>query len=116
MAPIAHIRAVLAWAWAPMVYMLPLWGIRYILFKDEMFKITHPVLDSVPLLSGLFMLISMVDVVVFVLYLYILLSGLAQVNRFSFFRGLGVFMLYQLIVYVFVLLLSTVLMPAGFTF
>lgn len=102
-------RMSMAWSWAPMVYLLPLWGIKYILFREELFQSDKSFLESQTILNGLFGLFGLLDFLITILGLYILFSALAEVNRFSVWRALGSYFLMSLAFSVPVLLLFTIL-------
>ncbi len=114
-APLGHVRTVMAWAWAPLVYTMPLWGIKYILFRDELFQVEQPIIQSSTLLQGLWGIIQLVDVIVIVFHLYILFSGLAQINKFTFLKSVGAFLILQVILSIPLLLLFSLMMSAGLT-
>ena len=111
LAPLEHIRTVIVWSWAPFVYTLPLWGVKYILFRNELFLIEKPFIDSQPVLSGLFDFMTMVDFAVFVFYLYILFTGLSQVNKFSMLKSIGSWVLMSLVLGIPMLLILYLLGP-----
>ena len=102
-------RMCMAWSWAPMIYLLPLWGIKYILFREELFQADKSFLQSQTVLNVLFELFGFVDFVAAILGLYILFSTLAEVNRFSVWRALGAYALMSLAFTIPVLILFTVL-------
>lgn len=102
-------RMAMAWSWVPIIYLLPLWGIKYILFREELFQADKSFLQSQTLLNTLYGLFGFVDFVVSILGLYILFSALAEVNRFSVWRALGSYLLMSLAFTLPVLLLFTLL-------
>lgn len=104
-APKEHNRAALAWSWAPIVYLLPLWGIKYILFREELFLTDRSFLQSEPLLNGLWVFLDVVDFGVAIWSLIILFSALAEVNRFDLWRGVVAYLVMSLLLLLPVLLL-----------
>ncbi len=90
-------RICIAWSWAPMVYTFPLWGVKYILFRKELFLIERPLMESQAVLGGLFELLGLVDFVVFVWSMFILFSTLSEINQFSVLRSIGAVILSGLI-------------------
>ena len=93
-----QVRVCIAWSWAPVVCTLPLWGVKYILFREEIFYSKKSFLESEPILSNLFMLLLMVDLVISVWSFIILFNSLSEVNRFSTFRGMAAVVITGLIV------------------
>lgn len=83
------LRAAVAWSWAPTVYLLPLWGVRYILFRDELFKDARPFVESHGLLSALYSFFGGLDFLLSFLTVFILVQTLAEVNRFSVWKSMG---------------------------
>jgi len=108
----AQTRVSLAWSWAPMVYFSPLWGVKYILFKNETFMLHRPVLESIPVLKGMFGFIEFVDFAVYVWSLVVLIQMLAEINRFTSMRALMNVVLSSLLIGIPVLLLLYIMAPA----
>jgi len=108
-----QVRAVIAWSWAPIVYTLPLWGVKYILFREELFTTGKTFIESQPALSFLFELFTAVDFVITIWYLMILFTGLAEVNRISVGRGIAAAILAFVLVGLPALLLVYFLAPQG---
>ncbi|HPG39826.1 MAG TPA: Yip1 family protein [bacterium] len=108
-----QVRAVIAWSWAPIVYTLPLWGVKYILFREELFTTGKTFIESQPALSFLFELFTAVDFVITIWYLMILFIGLAEVNRISVGRGIAAAVLAFVLVGIPALLLVYFLAPQG---
>jgi hypothetical protein len=79
----AENRLCLAWSWVPIVYFLPLWGVKFMLFKNETFLLVRPVMENVPALVGLFNFFEFFDFVMYGWSLYILIRMLSEVNQFS---------------------------------
>lgn len=90
-------RICIAWSWAPLVYTFPLWGVKYILFRKELFLSERPFIEAQPVLSGIFELLALVDFAVFVWSLFILFSVLSEMNQFSVLRSIGAVILSNLI-------------------
>ncbi|MBN1542587.1 YIP1 family protein [candidate division KSB1 bacterium] len=86
-ATVPETRAALAWSWVPIISILPLWIVRYILFRDELFKLETPHIDSVPQLSFLYNTINLIEFAIVVWGALILYSALAEINRFSAWRS-----------------------------
>lgn len=81
-------RIAYAWSWAPAVYLMPLWGIKYILFRDELFKSDKSYLLSQPVLSATHSILQFVDFLVAVWSLVILLMMISHIARLPFIRTL----------------------------
>jgi len=101
-------RLSMAWSWAPVVYLLPLWGIKYILFRNELFTSDKSYLESEPFLNGLYGFFSIVDFLITIISLYILFSALSEVNRFSVWKSLGAYLLMTLVFTIPVLILLSI--------
>lgn len=84
-----EIRSAVAWSLAPFVYLFPLWGVKYILFREELFLLERPFVESHAFLSGLWGLFELVDFVINFWSLFILFSGISEVNKFSIWKSLG---------------------------
>ncbi len=107
-ATIHETRLSMAWSWAPIVYLLPLWGIKYILFRNELFTADKSYLESEPFLNGLYGIFSIVDFVITIVSLYILFSALSEVNRFSVWKSLGAYLLMTFVFTIPVLLILSI--------
>lgn len=83
------LRIAVAWSWAPVVYLLPLWGVKYILFKQEIFKTEKPFIEAHQFLSGLLGFFDMLDFFVTMFTLFILFNAVAEVNGFSIWKSIG---------------------------
>lgn len=108
-----QVRAVIAWSWAPIVYTLPLWGVKYILFREELFTTGKAFIESQSVLSFLFELFAVVDFVIVIWYLLILFTGLAEVNRMSVMRSIGAAILAFVLVGIPAMLLVYFMAPQG---
>lgn len=84
-----QLRVAVAWSWAPVVYLLPMWGVRYILFRDELFLLQRPILESFALLSGLYAFFGMIDFFVSFFTLFILFHAVAEVSSISIWKSIG---------------------------
>ncbi len=84
----AELRIAVAWSWAPVVYLLPMWGVRYILFRHEMFTTQQPFIESHELLSALYGFFNVVDFLVSIMSLFILFNTVSEVNKFSVWRSI----------------------------
>lgn len=81
-------RLCLAWSWAPIVFFLPLWGVKMILFKEETFQLTRPVLEQISVLKGLSGFLDIFDFIIYGWSIYVLIRMLAEVNRMSNIRAI----------------------------
>ena len=88
-----ELRVAVTWSWAPVVYLLPLWGVKLILFREEMFRLEKPFAEANAFLSGLQGLFGIVDFLVAIFSLFILVSAIAEVNGFSSWKSIGAFAL-----------------------
>ncbi|MBN1466558.1 YIP1 family protein [candidate division KSB1 bacterium] len=84
-----EMRRAIAWSWAPTVYLLPLWGVKYILFRQEIFKSARPFIEAQPFLSSLYSVFNAVDFFVSILTIFILFNTVAEVNGFSIWKSMG---------------------------
>ncbi len=84
-----ELRAAVAWSWAPVVYMLPLWGVKYILFRDELFSVEKPFIQAHQFLAALHGIFGIVDFFITMFSLFILFNAVAQVNGFSVWKSIG---------------------------
>ena len=100
-----EIKAAIAWAWVPIVILLPLWIVKIIFFRHELFLSNTPIIDSQPILSTLFGFFTFIDLIISIWSLLILYVTLSEVNKFSTWRGFGTVVLSGLIVSVPVLIL-----------
>jgi len=105
------IRTSIAWSMAPVVYMLPLWGVKYILFRQELFSAEKPFMNAHEFLSGLAGLFEVIDVLISLFSFYILINAIAEVSGFSFWRSIGSIGAVILILTVPALFLIRFLMP-----
>ncbi len=110
-AQITETRAVLAWSWVPLVSTLPLWGVKFILFREEFFQIEKPFVESQPVLSFLDGLIYFVDFGLVIWTMVILIAGLAEVHKTPVGKTLGAFIVMNLIVLIPSMLILTLCSP-----
>ncbi len=82
-------RVAVAWSWAPAVYLLPMWGVRYILFRDELFTDARPFVDSHALLSALFSFFNGVDFFLSFFTLYVLIQTVSELGHMSVWKSIG---------------------------
>ncbi|MBN2412017.1 YIP1 family protein [candidate division KSB1 bacterium] len=108
-----QVRAVIAWSWAPIVYTLPLWGVKYILFRDELFTLKKTFIESQNLLAVLYEFFNFIDFAIVILYLFILFAGLSEVNRIPVLRSIGAVFMVSIIIALPILLLLMLMAPAG---
>ncbi len=84
-----QIRTAFVWSMAPVAYTLPLWGIRYILFRDELFTTERPFIEAHEFLKTLFGFFEGIDVIISLFSFYILINAIAEVSGLSFWRSIG---------------------------
>lgn len=106
-----ELRAAFAWSWAPVVYLLPLWGVKYIFFRNEIFLMEKPFVESVAFLSGLQGLFGFIDFIIALFSLFILFNALSEVNGFSIWRSIGAFAIVMLALSLPALLLMQAVAP-----
>ena len=107
----AAVRAAVAWSWAPVVCMLPLWGVKGILFGAELFSSQKTRIAAEPVLGALYGLTALVDLVISVWSTVILVLALSEVNRFRVSRALAVTLISAFLLAVPVLILTSLLTP-----
>lgn len=93
-----EIRAAIAWSWVPLVSTLPLWIVKYILFRDELFLSKKTLIESQPLASTLYSVIGFIDVAIAIWSLLLLYNAIGEVNRFSSWRGIAAVLLAGIII------------------
>ena len=106
-----ELRTAVAWSWAPVVYLLPLWGVKFILFRHELFQTEKPFIEAHQILSGLYGLFGVVDFFVTLISFFILFNAIAEVNGFSIWRSVGAFAIVMLILLAPALLLMRAVAP-----
>jgi len=106
-----ELRTAVAWSWAPVVYLLPLWGVKLILFRNELFRTDKPFIEAHQILSGLVGLFGVVDFLITLVSLFILFNAIAEVNGFSIWRSVGAFAIVMLALFVPALLLMQAVAP-----
>ncbi len=106
------LKVTVAWSWAPIVYTLPLWGVKYILFRQDIFTSNIEWIQAQPVLNMVFIILSFVDFIIGFLSLYILINGVIEVNKFSLIKGIGVVFLNMLIIILLLLPVILFLAPA----
>ncbi|NIA30406.1 MAG: hypothetical protein GWP06_10915 [Actinobacteria bacterium] len=107
-----ELQAAIAWSWVPIVSTLPLWGVKYILFRNEVFSPEKTFTQSQPVLANLHSLIGFVDFVIIVWSLYIFFNAVSEVNRFSFGRSIATILIAGLIITIPSMLLLALCAPA----
>lgn len=105
------LRTAVAWSWAPIVYLLPLWGVKYILFRKELFESEKPFIEAHQFLSGLLGLFDMLDFFITMVSIFILFNAVAEVNGFSIWRSIGAIAVVLLIMTIPALLLLRFVSP-----
>ena len=83
------LRSAFVWSLAPVVYTLPLWGVKFILFRHELFSAEKPFIEAHEFLQGLYAFVDGVDLVISLVSFYILINAVAEVSGFSFWRSIG---------------------------
>lgn len=106
-----ELRIAVAWSWAPIVYLLPMWGVRYILFREEMFTSQRPFIESHEILSGLFGFFEAIDFIISIMSLFILFNTVTEVNKFSVWRSIAAIGLLMILLTIPLLLLVSVVSP-----
>jgi hypothetical protein len=84
-----EMRRAIAWSWAPTVYLLPLWGVKYILFRQEIFKSEQPFIDAHTFLHSLLGLFDAFDFFIAMWTIFILFNTVAEVNGFSILKSMA---------------------------
>jgi hypothetical protein len=84
-----QLRTAFAWSLAPIVYTFPLWGVKYILFRQELFTTEKSFIDAHQFLENLFGFFQGVDFIISLFTFYILINAVAEVSGFSFWRSIG---------------------------
>lgn len=88
-----EVRAAFAWSMVPTMYLLPLWLIMIAGFGASLFASDIPQLHANPLLALPLLAFSLLDLAVSLWAQVLLFLGLAEVHRFSFWRGLATWFL-----------------------
>ncbi|MBD3383849.1 hypothetical protein GF407_02880 [candidate division KSB1 bacterium] len=83
------LRRAIAWSWVPVVSTLPLWIVKWLLFRDEVFTIETPFIDSQPVLRQLYDFIGFVDLVIGLWVLIILYNTVSEAHGFTLWKGVG---------------------------
>ena len=110
-AKITETRVVLAWSWVPLVSTLPLWGVKYILFREEFFLPEKPFMEAHPVLSFLNGLIYFVDFALVIWTMVILIAGLTEAHKTPVGKTVGAFIVMNLIVLIPSMLILTLCSP-----
>ncbi len=85
-----HVKTAIAWASTPVVFALPLWIAKLLLFGSEMFTEETPRLDAHPILLIPLIAMALIEVVLSIWSLVLLCNTLAEVQSFpSAWRGLA---------------------------
>ena len=106
-----ELRIAVAWSWAPVVYLLPMWGVRYILFRQEMFTSQQPFIESHELLSALYGFFNVVDFLISMMSLFLLFNTVSEVNKFSVWRSIAAVGLLMILLTIPFLLLVSIMGP-----
>jgi len=97
MATLAENRAALAWSWVPVVYLLPMWGVRFILFRNELFSVDKVFIESHAFFSTLWGFFEIYDFGISLWCLFILFTALSEVNYFSVWKGVASYFIMSLL-------------------
>ncbi len=84
-----ELRTSFVWSLAPIVYTFPLWGVKYILFRQELFTAEQSFIQTYEFLKILYGFFQGVDFIISLLTFYILINAVAEVSGFSFWRSIG---------------------------
>lgn len=106
-------RTAVAWSWAPIVATLPLWGVKYILFREELFLVEKPFLESQPLLQFFHGIFQLVDLALVIWTIVILVRGLSAVHQVSAPRTLAAVVLINVLLMIPGLFLIMLFSPGG---
>lgn len=93
-----EVRATLAWSSVPHIALLPAWLLMLALLGPDLFTSDMPRLEANLWLSLPLMAFGILDIAMALWSMAILLLGLAEVNRFSFWRSLATWFLTLLLV------------------
>lgn len=107
-----EIRAAIAWSWVPIVTLMPLWLVKYILFRNELFSNEKTYIQSQPVLANLYSILNFVDFVIAIWSLVLLYINISQVNQFSTVKGFLSVLLSSLIIGIPAFLIMLLLFPA----
>jgi hypothetical protein len=104
-----EVQTVVAWAGIPFIVKILLFFLQMLLFGQETFTSHTPVTDSSTVLSTLYMVFSLLDLLLTVWYYVILSKGLGKVHGFSGWIGFGVVLLSTLVILLILFLIGLIM-------
>lgn len=105
------LRAAVAWANVPVIWVFPLWLIEIAIFREELFTTATPRMDANPSLGILLVVLGLVEIVAAVWSFVLLLKTVGEVQGFSAWKALGNLLLGFLVILVpLVMLVALVMM------
>jgi hypothetical protein len=93
-----EVRAAIAWASVPQIYLLVLWIPELLIFGEEMFTTATPRIDSSPLLAFLLLAFAGLEIVVGAWNIVVYRKCIGEAHQFSAWKGLASTILAGLII------------------
>jgi hypothetical protein len=84
-----EVRSALAWSSVPLLATIPLWIIRLVLLRNELFTFNKPRLISNPALAYFLAATVIPELILSIWWLVVTLKALGEVQRFSAWRALS---------------------------
>jgi hypothetical protein len=110
-APITETRTAIAWSWVPIVATLPLWGVKFILFRNELFTLEKPFLESEPILNFFFGIFQFADITLYMWTVVILIAGLSKVHKLPVRKTVSAFLLLNVLMFIPSVIIMTLCAP-----
>ncbi|SDW87378.1 Yip1 domain-containing protein [Marininema mesophilum] len=101
-------RIAMAWGGIPFIVKGILWIPQLLLFQKDNFTTLHPLLDTSVLLSVLFWIFGLMDLVLTVWYVVVISKSVGEAHNISSIQGFGILLLSFLVVIVAMILISLI--------
>lgn len=84
-----EVRATIAWSSIPIIFILPLWIPKLLIFGKDMFATTTPKLDANPFLVVFLIGFLVIEVIAGIWAFVVFLKSLGEIHNFSTWKALG---------------------------
>lgn len=110
---VENLRAAVAWANVPILWIFPLWLIEIAVFREELFTTATPRLDANPSLAMLLVGLGVLEIIAGIWGFVLMLKTVGEVQGFSAWKALGNLLLVLLVLLVPFLLIVGLVVAAS---
>jgi hypothetical protein len=104
-------KSAVVWSSILYLYKLPIFLIQLVLLGNEVFSTKQPTVENSMLISAVFGLLTLADIVITIWYVVVLSKAIGEIHNFSAWKGFGVILLSTLIIIIVLVLVGLLLSP-----